>query len=442
MKYYYLALAFFCMQCATSESGQTSQDITQHKKVIRSLKIADVWAGHPVGFSILTVDPNQYVAFYDSARNMCIAQRQMDSDNWKITILPSRVGWDSHNSIAIALDSEGFLHVSGNMHAVPLIYFRSQKPHDISAFDSPEMVGTEEKRVTYPVFFENLDGALFYQYRDGGSGNGITYINRYDTQSKNWTRVLSQGLFDGEGETNAYPTRPQLGADGYFHYMWVWRLNPIANTNHNLSYVKTKDFQHFENIDGEAIPIPIKYRERRVIADPVGPWNGLMNSSKLLAFDSKNEVVFGYHKFDKDGYSQLFLCHYRNGEWINRQISDWPDYSWEINKTGSLGRAIGLHAIQADGSGHLYVAYSHVKHGSGLLKVNEESLELLKNMKGKKLKDVSGLPEEVKPNMQINRRTDNTGKYMLQWQTLPVNFDRPHEPPYPEPSELMLYEIE
>ena len=215
----------------------------------------------------------------------------LDSDrsiakNWNITILPSRVGWDSHNSIAIALDGEGFLHVSGNMHAVPLVYFRSEKPHDISAFDAPAMVGTEEKRVTYPVFFKNQQGVLFYQYRDGGSGNGITFINRYDTQSKSWARVLSQGLFDGEEETNAYPTRPQLGSDGYFHYMWVWRLNPIANTNHNLSYVKTKDFQHFENIDGDSISIPIKYRERRVIADPIGPWNGLMNSSKLLAFDS------------------------------------------------------------------------------------------------------------------------------------------------------------
>ena len=153
-------------------------------------------------------------------------------------------------------------------------------------------------------------------------------------------------------------------------------------------------------------------------------------------------MVFGYHKFDKEGHSQLFLCHYRNGEWINKQISDWSDFSWAINKTGSLGRAIGLHAIKADGSGYLYVAYSHVKYGLGLLKVNEESLELEENMAGEKLTDIAGLPEEKLPNMQINRKTDNTGKYILQWQTLPVNFDRPHEPPYPQPSELVLYETD
>ena len=394
MKYYYLALALFCIQCSDPKPQQLNTEITQHKKVIHSIKIADVWAGHPVGFDILTDDSYQYVAFYDSARNMCIAQRQVDSENWKFTILPSRVGWDSHNRIAIALDGEGFLHVSGNMHAVPLVYFRSNQPYDISTFDAPAMIGTEEERVTYPVFFKNQEGELFFQYRDGGSGNGITYINRYNIQTNTWARVLDQGLFDGEGETNAYPTSPQLGADGYFHYMWVWRLNPIANTNHNLSYVKTKDFQHFENINGESISIPIRYRERRVIADPVGPWNGLMNSSKLLAFDSQGKAVFGYHKFDKHGDSQLFLCHFRDGNWINKQITDWSDFSWEINKTGSLGRDIGLHAIKADGTGYLYVAYSHVKYGSGLLKVHEESLELVENMAGKKLTGIAGLQKK------------------------------------------------
>jgi hypothetical protein len=216
------------------------------------------------------------------------------------------------------------------------------------------MVSQEEDKVTYPVFFKNLDDELFFQYRNGGSGNGITYINRYNIDTKQWIRVLNEGLFDGEQETNAYPTDPVKGPDGYFHYMWVWRLNPIANTNHNLSYVRTKDFIHFENIEGVPIDIPIQYRERRVIADPIGPWNGLMNSSKLLSFDSKDRVVFGYHKFDRQGRSQLFICRYEDDEWINRQVSDWPDYTWDINKIGSLGHAIRLHEIRSDGLVAIY----------------------------------------------------------------------------------------
>jgi hypothetical protein len=440
MKKVILFLAAICLlQCKTSHR---IMDITRQHSVIKAIKVADVWSGHPVGFDILTTATTQYVAYYDTARNMCIAQRKLDNEQWQKTILPTRVGWDSHNNVVMALDKTGFLHVSGNMHGVPLIYFRSKTPHSIDQFEQLTMVGTEENRVTYPVFFKNHDDELFFQYRDGGSGDGITYIDRYDTGTRQWIRVLNQGLFDGEGETNAYPTNPVKGPDGYFHYLWVWRLNPIANTNHNLSYVRTRDFIHFENIQGAPIPIPIQYRERRVIADPVGPWNGLMNSSKILAFDGKNQVIMGYHKFDKEGRSQLFICRYQDGEWINRQVSDWPDYTWDINKRGSLGRAINLNEIKSDGKGHIYFSYSHEKHGSGLLKIDEERLTLVENMPGRKFMHVENLPDTAQQGMQINRRLDNTGHYLLQWQTLPTNFDRPRDPPYPQPAQLMLYELD
>ncbi len=433
---YVLLLTF--AQCAVA---QISDGITSERKVVQAIKVADVWSGHPVRFDILTAGQYQYVAYYDANRNMCIAQRKMDGERWKVKILPSRVGWDSHNSIVMTTDKSGFLHVSGNMHADPLVYFRSTKPHDIGEFETHSMVGTEEDRATYPVFFKDGSGDLFFQYRDGGSGNGVTYINRYDHKKGRWERVLDQGLFDGEGETNAYPGNPVIGPDGYFHYMWTWRLTPVANTNHNLSYARTKDFKNFENIRGEAIEIPIKYRERKVIADPIGPWNGLMNSSKKLSFDSNGRVIMGYHKFDKEGRSQLFLCHYHNGEWINRQVSQWPDFSWEINKTGSLGRDIGLYEIKNDGTGHLYMSYSHKIYGSGIMKIDEETLKPKGDFKGATFYSISGLSTDTLPNMQINQFWSDDKKYLLQWQTLPVNFDRPHNPPYPDPTELVLYEV-
>jgi hypothetical protein len=435
--YLYVLLLIFT-QCKISHQ---LADITQYQKVTRVIKVAEVWSGHPVGFDMLNNDTHQYIAYYDTARNMCVAQRTLNSDQWIKTILPTQVGWDSHNSIVLAEDKNGFIHVSGNMHAVPLIYFRSNLPGRIEQFEKRSMVGSEEERVTYPVFFHNLAGDLFYQYRDGGSGNGITYINRYNVDSKQWTRVLGSGLFDGEGETNAYPNNPVKGPDGYFHYMWVWRLNPIANTNHNLSYVRTKDFVHFENIEGLPIDVPIQYRERRVIADPVGPWNGLMNSTKQLAFDSKGRVILGYHKFDKEGRSQLFICRYDNGEWVSRQVSDWPDYTWEINKRGSLGHAIRLSEIRADGHGSLYFSYAHEKYGFGLLKIDEQKLVLVENLVSKKFINIEGLPESKLPGMQLNRELDDRGKYLLQWQTLPSNYDRPREPPFPQPTELVLYEL-
>lgn len=43
------------------------------------------------------------------------------------------------------------------MHKDPLRYYRSKKPHDITAFDALHtMVGNEEVSCTYPVFFKDI----------------------------------------------------------------------------------------------------------------------------------------------------------------------------------------------------------------------------------------------------------------------------------------------
>jgi hypothetical protein len=433
-----LVLALSIAGCSTN---QTAEDVspTRIKYVTDSLLVDYVWAGHPVGFDVLSSERYQYIAYYDSARNMCIAQRQYDERHWHKTILPTQVGWDSHNSIVIAEDDLGHLHVSGNMHGDTLIYFRTSTAHDIETFRSHRMTGKEETRVTYPVFFKDTAGDLYFQYRQGSSGDGITYINKYSPESEAWQRIVKDGLFDGEDETNAYPNDPVPGPDGYFHYLWVWRLNPIANTNHNLSYMKTPDFVRFFNTDDEIIPLPVLYRERRVIADPVGPWNGLMNSTKRLSFDSKGRVLLGYHKFDHRGHSQLFLARHNGAHWVQKQVSDWPDFTWEINKRGSLGNGIGLHAIETDSAGHIYVAYSHERYGSGLLKIDEESLDLTEMLPDARLVQFTDMGYTAREGMQINARSDDQEIYHLRWMTLPANYDRPREPPYPPPARLMLY---
>ena len=98
--------------------------------IVKMLDIADVWSGHPVGFALVTTATRQYVAYYDTNRDLTVAQRALTSDTWTFARLPTTVGWDSHNYIAMDIDSAGFIHVSGNMHAVPLIYFRSTQANN------------------------------------------------------------------------------------------------------------------------------------------------------------------------------------------------------------------------------------------------------------------------------------------------------------------------
>ena len=120
-------------------------------RILGALDVDKVPAAFPVGFCLLTAGQRQYVAYYDRDHHMTIASRALTSSNWTRKTLDSTVGWDSHNYVTMAVDADGYLHVSGNMHNVPLIYFRSRKPQDITTLEPvPNMVGAEESHCTYP----------------------------------------------------------------------------------------------------------------------------------------------------------------------------------------------------------------------------------------------------------------------------------------------------
>ena len=77
-----------------------------------ALPVATVWSGHPVGFCLLTHEHVQLVAYYDAERRMSVARRRLDERDWQVQVLPSRLGWDSHNYVAMALDRRGNVHVA------------------------------------------------------------------------------------------------------------------------------------------------------------------------------------------------------------------------------------------------------------------------------------------------------------------------------------------
>ncbi|HEV7350650.1 BNR repeat-containing protein [Telluribacter sp.] len=433
-------LLFLFIVCSGWVVGQ-SQSASATVQVI---PVAKVWSGHPVGFDLLTTEKHQYVAYYDADRNMVVAQRPLNGQTWKTTKLPSVLGWDSHNYVKLAMDRNGYLHVSGNMHNVPLIYFRSVQPESVDAFEKLPMTGRNEERVTYPVFFKDQQGELYFQYRNGGSGQGISYWNKYDADRKQWAGLFDTPLFDGEQESNSYMTDPKPGPDGYFYTVWMWRLTPTANTNHNLSCVRSKDLVHWENLRGDPITLPIKWRDNLPVVDPVGPWNGLINMSFQINWDQQQVPLISYHKFDKKGVSQLYLARWEKNtnEWQIHQISDWKDFTWDLNRNGSLANSVGINSVKTQGTNELAVSYHHEKHGKGTWTLDRSTLKVKRQQAAQETSAAPVLSAmTIQPGMTEHRRTDNTGKYLMQWQTLPTNQDKARQAPYPAPSELVIYKI-
>jgi hypothetical protein len=143
--------------------------------LIEHLPIANVWSGHPVHFALVTHGDRQLAAFYDAERQLTVALRTLGDRSWQFAALPSTLGWDSHNHIAMAVDDVGHVHVAGNMHDVPLIYFRTSAPLDITSFRRVlAMVGKHEQSCACPEFFRGPTGALVFAYRDGGRPRSTT----------------------------------------------------------------------------------------------------------------------------------------------------------------------------------------------------------------------------------------------------------------------------
>jgi len=409
--------------------------------------VAPVWSGHPVRFALLTDRNRQYVAFYDAGRRMTVGSRRLDSQSWQLVRLPTAVGWDSHNYITMTVDDEGHVHLSGNMHCVPLIYFRTTRPGDIASFEQiPAMVGRNERRCTYPRFLRGARGELIFTYRDGGSGNGDQIFNVYDQRSKTWRRLFDEPLFSGQGKMNAYFQGPVRDADGMFHVCWVWRDTPDCATNHDLCYARSKDLIHWETSDGRPLGLPITIQNAEIV-DPVPAGGGMLNGNTKLGFDTQGRPVIAYHKFDADGNTQLYNARREADGWKIYQTSDWH-YRWGFSGGGSIVAEIRVGPVTVEPDGSLSQSYRHAKHGAGAWRLDEETLKPIGPAPRR-----DGLPKAIskvespQPGMRVQIAADlgtpeeSGTRYILRWETLPRNRDRPHPGDPPPPSMLRVYKL-
>jgi putative BNR repeat neuraminidase len=412
--------------------------------ITKMLDVADVWSGHPVGFALLTTATRQYVAYYDTNRDMTVAQRALTSDTWTFTRLPTTVGWDSHNYIAMDIDGAGFIHVSGNMHTVPLIYFRSTQPDNAGTFSSATMIGNSESSCTYPLFFHDTAGNLVFNYRDGSSGSGNHIFNIYDTGTRAWRRLLNAPFTDGQGQRNAYPVGPVLGPDAFWHMVWVWRDSPNAETNHDLSYARSRDLVQWQNAAGNNLTLPITLATSDVV-DPVPVNGGMINNNTKVGFDAQNRPIVAYHKFDSAGNTQLYNARYEGGRWVTHKTSSW-NYRWAFSGQGTLVFQIQVEPVKVDAAGNLTQRWYHAQYGGWNAFALDPTTLAATAMLGRSLPYPASLEtvESTTAGMHV-RWADDSGAgpdptviYMLRWETLDSNRDMPRSP-IPPATRLRLY---
>ncbi|MBW8017559.1 MAG: hypothetical protein FVQ82_15380 [Planctomycetes bacterium] len=450
MRFLQFLLLLFVVLCCASNVCFSAETFKAAPFVVEEvLDVGKVPSGFPVGFCLLTSSERQYVAYYDQDHRMTIATRRVDSKKWQYQVLETKVGWDSHNYITMAVDRDGHLHISGNMHCVKLIYFRTQKPGDITTLKRYAMTGKAEARATYPKFLTDLQGELVFNYRDGGSGNGRRIYNKYDRKTRSWSRLLDKPLFDGQGKRNAYPMGPVRGSDGLFHVVWVWRDTPDCATNHNLSYAKSKDMLHWQTALGGKIQLPMTLGNKSLIVDPIESGGGIINGCHRLFFDTDNRPVITYHKSDANGNMQIYAARFEEGAWAVRQLTEWSK-PVKFSGRGSMGFiGIKISGLTRVKPGILTMTYRHRDYGNGRLVIDEKTLRPI----DKKITVGKEYPKEMSKRqidfegIEIRRKADigSSGqegvRYILQWETLGRNRDRRRKSVLPKPSMLRLYKL-
>jgi hypothetical protein len=414
-----------------------------------------VWAGHPVPFALLVERGHQWVAYYDAERRIVVTGRKLPDGPWSRIRpegrpVPNRdhtsnaVGWDSHNYLQLALDRDGCLHLSGNMHADPLVYYRTRAPFDVTTLERfDRMTGELETKVTYPVFFKNTAGDLLFRYRDGGSGNGSDYYNLYVPATRTWRRFLATPLHGGEGERNAYATAPLLGPDGRFHVLWVWRETPDAATNHSLSYARSRDLLHWESSASRPVTLPITLAKSDVV-DPAKPGGGLINMVRELGFDPQGRPLATYHRYDAQGNSQAYVARPNAaGGWDVHQLSNWK-FRWAFSGGGSIAADVTLGRPQPQKDGTVMINYTTKAAGSGRFQLNGDTLAVIAKLPPAPSVIPAALRKvrSTAPGLAVQLQTQHTDgrTWVLRWETQGKNRDRP-QASTPPPSELRLYDF-
>jgi len=157
--------------------------------------------------------------------------------------------------------------------------------------------------------------------------------------------------------------------------------------------------------------------------------------------------VIAYHKFDAAGHTQLFNARREADGWRIYQTSDW-DTRWEFHGGGTIPFEIRIGPIETTPDGVLTQSARHAKHGAQHWRLDPQTLKPVGRAPRRE-----GLPAEIgrlrsdRPGMgvrtvhDLGASGDPNTRFVLRWETMPVNRDRPHTGEHPPPSMLQVVEV-
>ena len=343
--------------------------------------------------NLITIGSQQFISYYrrhatnanHAANNtVAVARRTVGESLWEVfpTSFTSFNINDTHNVISMAIDGDGVIHMSWGMHVNNLLYARSTgsvlggNPIVMTNLGTAGMTG-QENSVTYPKFQTLPDGDVLFLFREGSSGSGDWYLNRYDTVTDTWSPVHTNGsgvqqplmLGRGDSPDNCfYPDRLTLGPDGMLHMAGVFRYNSDSQagesgyqTNHRYVYLRSPDGgTTWQRSDGSAITVPVveagwfkslgTNHVPEIVKDlPEG--HSIMNESGMTTDRAGRPIIANWwadNAASGDHTRQYHIFFHDGSQWQQRTVSartnDNPATKYSEAQLGSsrMGRPVVL----------------------------------------------------------------------------------------------------
>lgn len=366
--FFFIAL-WYILFCSTfSLCGQNDNRPSENTRIIR---VGMGWARTSVNAvifrqnSVVSHGEIQYTAYYDPEGTMVLAKRTLGSGQWTVRETPySGNVRDAHNSISIAVDGNGILHIAWNHHDSELHYVQSMEPGGLSLSPRLPMTGKNERAVSYPQFYALAGGDLLFVYREGSSGNGNIMINRYDADQKRWD-AISHPLIDGEGERNAYINTLAIDRHGSWHISWTWRETRDAATNHDILYAWSPDEgETWLKSDGEKYNLPITAGNAQVVC-VIPRGNELINQTSMTITDSGEPVIATYWKPKGASAPQFHIVWQDKDQWKIRQAGK-RSQSFSLSGSGTKRIPVSRPQILSGSNNDLYLVFRDFERGGGI----------------------------------------------------------------------------
>lgn len=341
----------------------------RHAKAVSFISLPD-WLRGNTGYngrsynqdSVCTAGGFLYAVWYQpSPVNLIIGKRPLTgpAPRWQTFDLSTIAGnplimppvEDSHQVASLIVDDDGHIHIVANIHGGSLRYVRSTSPHDITAWTTPGMIGTEESQMSYPRFALHPDGDVFFLYRDGTSGNGDNYLLRYDGST--WTRVGK--ITQGKPTENFYENRFVIDRDGVLHISGCWRpgAGNSVNANNDLHYMRSADKgATWTAIDGTAVTMPLVHANTNaLVLDTAATNSGLINQAGM--------------DIDREGRPHIAM-HLATGSTPDRNLAHiyWDGDEWVTEQITNFSNGMGFNSrpmrpfVVCSEQGRTYVGYS------------------------------------------------------------------------------------